>query len=62
MTEEKLKEQIDKELKFFEVKNIFDGDRINFVDDEFGQTGKADSLGKWDKVNINGLIFSRPKK
>lgn len=59
---EELKNKIDKELKFFEVKNIFDGDRRNFVDDEFGQTGKVDRLSKWDKVNINGLIFSRPKK
>jgi len=62
MTEEKLKSEIDSNLKFYEVKNKYDCKRINIVDDEYGQTGKSDSLGKWDKVNINGLIFSRPKK
>lgn len=59
---EELRNKIDSELKFFEVRSFYDSEKLErYVDDEFGQTGKNDKSGKWENININGLIFSLPK-
>jgi len=62
MTEEKLKSEIDSNLKFYEVKNKYDCERINIVDDEFWKPGMVETRNtNFRNVDMGNLVFPSKK-